>query len=105
MSDLIDRQSVLKAIFQKPSYHNSEGSYYHADDIRKAVESIEASGGCEKCNDHSEPEREEGYWIPFNRKAGVYDCSVCGYTVISSEIKKLNYCPNCGSYNQRILWK
>lgn len=57
MSDLIDRQFVLKAIFQKPAYHNSEGSYYHSDDIRKAVESIEASGGCGKCNNLTEEEK------------------------------------------------
>ena len=43
MNDLIGRQKVLNAILQKPAWHNSDGSFYHADDIKDAVNATPSS--------------------------------------------------------------
>lgn len=48
--DCISRQAVLTEIFKKPAWHNSDGSYYHADDIRDAVNSVKPqTGHCKNC--------------------------------------------------------
>ncbi len=40
MDDLISRQAAIDAIFVKPAWHGSDGSYYHSDDIRDAIEQL-----------------------------------------------------------------
>lgn len=37
---LIRRQAAIGAIMLKPAWHGSDGSYYHAADIRKAVNDL-----------------------------------------------------------------
>lgn len=34
------KQAVLDAIFAKPCWHGSDGSYYHSDDIREAINDL-----------------------------------------------------------------
>lgn len=38
--DLISRQAAIDAIMKKPAWHNSDGSFYHSDDIRKALSEL-----------------------------------------------------------------
>jgi len=38
--DTIKRSDAIKAILQKPAIHGSEGSWYHADDIRDALNAV-----------------------------------------------------------------
>jgi hypothetical protein len=38
--DAVSRQAVLDAIFSKPCWHGSDGSYYHSDDIREAINAL-----------------------------------------------------------------
>ena len=40
--DLIRRSDTMKAVFQKPAIHGCDGSWYHADDIKDALESVPA---------------------------------------------------------------
>lgn len=52
--DLISRQAVLVEIFKKPAWHSYDGSYYHTDDIRDAVNSVK-------------PQENTGHWIMKHR--------------------------------------
>ena len=38
--DSINRYAALEAIMSKPAWHGSDGSYYHASDIRQALEEL-----------------------------------------------------------------
>ena len=90
MDDLIKRSDAIKAILQKPAIHGSEGSWYHADDIRDALNAVPSA------------DRPQGEWIEsFKRvetRRGAYlgtkfvhdgwSCSEC------SEVVEKRY-PNC----------
>lgn len=82
-TDTISRQAVLDAILQKPAWHNSDGSFYHSDDIKDAVNAVPPS---------AQPQRM-GHWI--DRNDNVATCSVCGKRW--GLYRLLNYCPNCGA--------
>ena len=111
--DLIKRSDAVRAVFQKPAIHGSDGSWYHADDIKDALESVPSS------------DRPQGEWVTIDtevvsvpvywneeqrqsdeRGAGILEkceCSVCGWKKNFMGHKKLgvnksyNYCPNCGA--------
>lgn len=90
MSDLIKRSDAIKAIINKPAWHGSDGSYYHGDDIRDALNGLPSA------------DRPQGEWIEsFKRvetRRGAYlgtkfvhdgwSCSEC------SEVVEKRY-PNC----------
>lgn len=38
--DTIKRSDAIKAIINKPAWHGSDGSWYHGDDIKDALETI-----------------------------------------------------------------
>ncbi len=93
--DTIKRSDAIKAIMQKPAIHGSEGSWYHADDIRDALEKVPSA------------DRLQGEWIDKGWKGDwqfetdgrgncwyEYECSECGFRNKGS---KSNYCPNCGA--------
>lgn len=56
MDDLIKRSDAIKAILQKPAIHGSEGSWYHADDIRDALNAVPSA------------DRPQGEWIPCSER-------------------------------------
>ena len=64
--DLIKRSDAIKAIINKPAWHGSDGSYYHGDDIRDALNGLPSA---------DRPQE----WIPCSErlpeKAGHYLCS------------------------------
>ena len=54
MDDLISRQAAIDAIMKKPAWHNSDGSFYHSDDIRKALSALPSA------------QPDTGNWIPVS---------------------------------------
>lgn len=52
--DTIYREDAIKAIFSKPACHGSDGSWYHSDDIRNAI------------NNTPSADRPQGEWISTN---------------------------------------
>ena len=85
MSDLIKRSDAIKAILQKPAIHGSEGSWYHADDIRDALNAVPSA------------DRPQGKWIEveedWRHQIEFWKCSECDFAVSSM----YNYCPDCGA--------
>ena len=47
MYEVIRRSDAIKAIMNKPAWHGSEGSWFHSDDIKDAINSIPAVEPCE----------------------------------------------------------
>lgn len=84
MSDMIYREDAIKAVFQKPAIHGSDGSWYHADDIKDALENAPSA------------DRPQGEWIVETDNVGnTYGrCSICGMRQYAGQ---LNYCPDCGA--------
>lgn len=88
--DLIEREDAIKAIFSKPACHGSDGSWYHSDDIRDAI------------NNTPSADRPQGEWIGYEIPS---ECSVCGHHwdeyVFGQDIwhdgSVPNYCPHCGA--------
>lgn len=88
--DCISRQAAIEAILKRPAWHNSDGSYYHSDEIRKAVNELPPVT--------SQP--KTGRWIKgkyryddIRYNDSSYKCNKCGRIVDFKE----NYCPNCGA--------
>lgn len=42
MGDLIRRSDAIEAVMSKPAWHGSEGSWFHSDDIKNAINDIPA---------------------------------------------------------------
>lgn len=42
-----------------------------------------------------EPQRIKGRWIKIS-PAGIYECSICGKNVMTSDIDAYDYCHGCG---------
>ena len=96
--DTIKRSDAIKAILQKPAIHGSEGSWYHADDIRDALNAVPSA------------DRPQGKWIHEIDDMGIYRqhavrCSncKCGFTnayvvLLCGDTGDLfRYCPSCGA--------
>ena len=88
--DLIKRSDAVKAVFQKPAIHGSDGSWYHADDIKDALENVPSA---------DRPQGEwichKGGWIDFDYYPTKYECDQCHHYVDVASDKK--FCPNCGA--------
>ena len=82
--DCISRQAVVDAIFAKPCWHNSDGSYYHSDDIRKAINSLPSVT----------PQPKVGEWL---KNGELCKCSNCHSNVLFTAIKLYKYCYHCGA--------
>ena len=87
MDDLIKRSDAIKAILQKPAIHGSEGSWYHADDIRDALNAVPSA------------DRPQGEWIDEGRN--LWGCSNCGMEIYSESERDRNefhkWCSRCGA--------
>ena len=44
----------------------------------------------------SQPQRIEGKWVRIS-PAGIYECSICGKNVMTSDIDTYDYCHGCGA--------
>ena len=86
MDDLIKRSDAIKAVLQKPAIHGCDGSWYHADDIKDALESVPTA------------DRPQGYWTKTD--VATYRCSECGKIQIADDVNELNFCCCCGSRNK-----
>lgn len=101
-TDCISRQQTIEAIEEVDWYHvNSKGelvhgstsdeeSWYKADDIYKAIESLPPVT----------PTERTGEWIvyPLIGEGRVeLECSECGNTVIGAISYKPKFCENCGA--------
>lgn len=82
MDELIQRQAVLAEIFKKPAWHNSDGSYYHADDIRDAVNSVKS-------------QERTGHWIIMGGR--YIKCSKCRHITKTESPDIYNFCMVCGT--------
>lgn len=89
MDDLIRRSDAIKEIMNKPAWHGSEGSWFHSDDIKDAIESVPAV------------EPKHGEWIISEVRFGnyKYQCKVCGWHEhhAYNDVKPYNFCPHCGA--------
>ena len=43
-----------------------------------------------------EPQRIKGRWIKIS-PAGIYECSICGKNVMTSDIDAYDFCHGCGA--------
>ena len=106
MSDLIDRQAILKHI------EKIRQSVQMMDDTQRASIIMNGMYLCEKAvrnQPSAQPERKTGKWIVFDSDDDKYDkikCDCCkkGFTVdayhwtdIGFTKDDLNFCPNCGA--------
>lgn len=87
--DLIRRSDAIKAVFQKPAIHGCDGSWYHTDDIKDALESVPPA------------DRPQGEWIRTGR-TNIYggievQCSNCGDKVMVQHLEDEWYCRHCGA--------
>ena len=92
--DTINRRDAMKAIINKPAWHGSDGSWYHADDIKDALENVPSA------------DRPQGEWIKHDDERDY--CSRCKHIFKTRIITKqdkwtnciddlgYNFCPNCG---------
>lgn len=44
----------------------------------------------------SQPQRMKGRWVRIS-PAGIYECSICGKNVMTSDIDAYDYCHGCGA--------
>lgn len=96
MDDLISRQAVLTEIFKKPAWHNSDGSYYYADDIRDAVNSVKPQEPTTVL--YSGDGYADGEMV-YN----MAECPNCGYEYENGDKDwGLPFCPSCG---QALKWE
>lgn len=100
--DCISRQAAIEAIFKRPAWHSSDGSYYHSDEIRKAVNELPPVN----------PQPKTGHWkkmvevydlqqnrmlVPYgydDAKFGNTPVYVCNCGCESN--KNSRFCPDCG---------
>ena len=89
--DLISRQALLNAIFQKEYGHdydeNADILSLKYVDIIKGMPSVE-------------PERKTGKWKKDKDGDDFFnclECSCCGFAVSPFTAIDYNYCPNCGA--------
>ena len=92
MDDLIKRSDAIKAILQKPAIHGSEGSWYHADDIRDALNAVPSA------------DRPQGEWIDAEiplESGGtlpIQACNLCKtFYPLAYTGGGHRFCPNCGA--------
>lgn len=92
MDDLIKRSDAIKAILQKPAIHGSEGSWYHADDIRDALNAVPSA------------DRPQGEWIdaeiPLESGGSmpIQVCNLCNtFYPLAYTGGGHRFCPNCGA--------
>ena len=81
MSDLIDRQNVLKALCGVCKIHDSDPC--QVGDICIFYKTLENVPSAEKT----------GKWIPFSTLNAMFYCSSCGQW----GEEYWHYCPNCGA--------
>ena len=96
MDDSISRQAAIQAIAVKPAIHGSEGSWYHWDDIKNALEELPAIEAV-----------KHGKWVKDGETYALYKCSACndfctvaGWANCIPEkqmYKAFKFCPNCGA--------
>lgn len=93
MSDLINRQAAIDAIYQALYQHDEEyddrSSYGVILDAEKNLKQLQSA----------EPKRERGGWIRLYKDN--YKCSVCGswWQNENDIAEDFKFCPNCGSFN------
>lgn len=105
MSDLISRQATIEAMWEALYVYQDLAEIQFAendeldlsdwfqhrifvqrmhDECVKVVESIPSA------------ERPTGKWVKIS-PARIYECSVCGQTVMTDDIDCYSYCHNCGA--------
>ena len=82
MSDLISRASAIDAICN--SACGSKFCGLPCDDVA-ALKALPSA----------QPERKTGKWTKIS-PASIYECSVCGQTVMTDDIEAYSYCHGCG---------
>lgn len=89
MSDLIDRQAAIEALW---NIKDERDSVYYTSAIHTAIDAMEHLPS-------AQPERETGRWEMKPDPYGFFDeipvCSECGCTTKMRETYK--FCPNCGA--------
>lgn len=90
MAEYIDRGKILELISCEMEKQKRE--YAFSDGVHCGLE--RALGIVEDCPTADVAQVAHGWWI-FNDDWWDFRCSLCGSHV--GNIKKLNYCPNCGA--------
>lgn len=91
MSDLISRQDAIDALGEEPLvWYDGEDEIAERNQWRRDKAAIESLPSAEP--------RKKGKWIDSRDVSWM--CSECGkwLDVLQGDVK-MNFCPNCGSYN------
>lgn len=89
MSDLIDRQFVLKDL-EEYILNAEDAIAEHPDDIRYYNSGLRTAIQAVTDAPSAQPTQKKGKWIDLGR---VYECSVCHERSCCAG----NYCPDCGA--------
>lgn len=80
MSDLISREAAIDDLHGK-----DPSQIWDTADIEVWVNALPSA----------QPERKRGKWKKIS-PASIYECSVCGQTVMTDDIEAYSYCHGCG---------
>ena len=100
MNDLIDRQAVIDALdkrFDSIPMEQTAEILQLRKDLRELPSAQPKSyrEGYQAGFKDAQPERKKGKWTKIS-PASIYECSVCGQTVMTDDIEAYSYCHGCG---------
>ena len=84
LTDYIERKDAIKRI---ESEYRKWGDDYDAEQILGDIEDIPSADVVE---------RKRGEWVQIS-PAKIYECSVCGGNVMTTDIECYKYCHQCGA--------
>ena len=91
MDDLISRRKAIDALGDEPEVWTGRDEYaqglnnqWHYD--RNAIKAVPSA----------QPQRMKGRWIQIS-PAKIYECSICGKNVMTSDIDAYDFCHGCGA--------
>ncbi len=93
MSDLIDRQFVLKDL-EEYILNAEDVTAEHPDDVRYYNSGLRTAIQAVTDAPSAQPQKKKGRWM-MNTGLGTM-CSNCYYKLETTGL--LSYCPNCGAY-------
>ena len=94
MSDLIDREEAIKAVYDKDIGMLTQWDIGRNNGIDYAIKQLEKLPS-------AQPEQKKGEWVEvddfYNTISG--RCSLCGWEahLYEDDVVGMNYCPNCGA--------
>ena len=97
MSDPIDRQDAIDALKSLEFRQYMEFGEYIGEDIREVclIRAEKAQDALQSLPS-AQPQRIKGRWVQIS-PAKIYECSICGKNVMTSDIDAYDFCHGCGN--------